>query len=81
VTPDTLHLLAQEIRNKRAELTAWEKWARSLDSHKARTEVFHRVNFWRRLLAKAEQDIASGNATASVESGIGLGSSRSGSGL
>jgi hypothetical protein len=81
MTPDTIHLIAQEIRNKRAELTAFEKWARSLDSQKSRVEVYHFVNFWRKLLAKAEQDIASGNATASVESGIGSGFSRSGSGL
>jgi hypothetical protein len=64
VTPDTVHLIAQEIRNWRAELTALEKWARSLESSNAKTEVFHRVNFWRKLLTKAEQDIASGRASS-----------------
>ena len=63
MTPHTVHLIAQEIRNWRAELTALEKWARSLESRTAQAEVFQRVNFWRRLLNKAEQDIASGRAS------------------
>jgi len=63
MNPHTTHLIAQEIRNWRAELTAQEKWARSLDSQNARLEVFKRVNFWRKLLNQAEEEIASGKAS------------------
>jgi hypothetical protein len=63
MNPHTTHLIAQEIRNWRAELTALEKWARSLDSQNARLEVFKRVNFWRKLLNQAEEEIASGKAS------------------
>jgi ABC-type transporter lipoprotein component MlaA len=68
VTPDTVHLIAQDIRNRRAQLTALEKWARSLDSDRARREVFQQVNFWRRLYAQAETQIASGHASSESES-------------
>lgn len=47
----------------RADLTAEEKWARSLESQAVRTEVFKRVNFWRKLLNEAEEEIRSGRAS------------------
>lgn len=68
MTPDTVHLIAQDIRNRRAQLTALEKWARSLDSDRARREVFQQVNFWRKLYAQAETAIASGHASSESES-------------
>lgn len=61
MSPHTVHRIAQEIRNERANLTALEKWARTLDSSQAKIDTFHYVNFKRRMLTIAEKEIASGD--------------------
>ena len=64
MTPDTVHLIAQEIRNQRAMLTAKEKWARSLEPCQARIDTFQYVNFWRRFYTQVEDAITAGKIDA-----------------
>lgn len=57
MNPSTVHLVCQEIRNRRAELTAEEKWAQSQQESDTKVEMFKRINFWRRLLDEAERRV------------------------
>jgi hypothetical protein len=64
MSPHTVHRIAQEIRNERANLTALEKWARTLDVSQARIDTFHYINFRRKCLLFAEREIESGRINA-----------------
>lgn len=55
MNPHTLHWIAQDIRNQRAQLTADEKWARNHARGDLQLELFRRVNFWRAVLRDAEK--------------------------
>lgn len=59
--PETVHRICQEIRNWRAELTAEERFARAQPDGETRSEIFGRVNFWRRILNDAERRISQGH--------------------
>jgi hypothetical protein len=59
MTPDTVHRIAQEIRHMRAFLTVQETWAQRQEKVAMRDEEFRRVNFWRRVLKHAEQELRS----------------------
>lgn len=54
MSPATVHLIAQEIRHRRALLTVEETWWQQQPKTSARDEGFRRINFWRRLLKDAE---------------------------
>jgi hypothetical protein len=71
MTPSTVHLIAQELRNRRDYLTALEKWARSLEPGQAKMDVFQLVNFWRRVYQQVEKDIAAGRTHAPLGQGQG----------
>jgi hypothetical protein len=47
--------VCQEIRNRRNELNADEKWARSIDHRDTRSVILERVFFWRKVLDIAEK--------------------------
>jgi hypothetical protein len=56
--PDTVHRVAQEIRHQRALLTVAETWAQRQPVGPMRDEEFRRINFWRRALKLAEQELS-----------------------
>jgi hypothetical protein len=60
VSPDTVHVIAQEIRHRRALLTVDEHWWQQQPKSPTRDEGFRRINFWRRVLKEAEQQLAVG---------------------
>ncbi len=75
MTPHTVHLIAQEVRNRRDYLTALEKWARSLEPCQAKIDTFELVNFWRRVYRQVDRDIVASGLTRSPSgSGIESGS-------
>jgi hypothetical protein len=55
VNPHSVHRVCQEIRNRRNELNADEKWARSIDHRDTRSVILERVFFWRKVLDIAEK--------------------------
>jgi hypothetical protein len=57
VNPHSVHRICQEIRNKRNELNAEEKWARTVDHRETRVVMLDRVFFWRRVMDYAEKFI------------------------
>lgn len=58
MTPETVHLVCQRIRNERADLTAEEKWLQAQPDSPTKVEGFKMVNFWRRLYDEAERRVA-----------------------
>lgn len=58
MTPDTVHLIAQEIRHFRALLTVEETWAQHQMRSDTISEVFRRINFWRSILKVAEDRLS-----------------------
>jgi hypothetical protein len=58
MTPDTVHLLAQQIRHFRALLTVRETWAQAQPKNDTVSEEFRQINFWRRQLKRAEDDLS-----------------------
>jgi hypothetical protein len=55
VSPHSVHRVCQEIRNRRNELNAEEKWARTVDHRDTRTLMLDRVFFWRKVMDYAEK--------------------------
>jgi hypothetical protein len=60
LTPDTVHLIAQEIRQQRAVLTVEETWLKRQRFNPTRDERYRRILFWRVVLKYAEEQLASG---------------------
>jgi acyl-CoA reductase-like NAD-dependent aldehyde dehydrogenase len=61
MTEDTKRRLAQEIRHRRALLTAEETWWQQQPMSAARTEGFRAINFWRNVLRDAEHRLGVGD--------------------
>lgn len=59
MTPDTVHRIAQEIRNERALLTIRETWLQKQEKSTARDEEFRYINWKRRILKFAETELIS----------------------
>jgi hypothetical protein len=55
MSPHSGHRVCQEIRNRRNELNAEEKWARTVDHRDTRTLMLDRVFFWRKVMDYAER--------------------------
>jgi hypothetical protein len=55
MSPHSVHRVCQEIRNRRNELNAEEKWARTVDHRDTRTLMLDRVFFWRKVMDYAER--------------------------
>jgi hypothetical protein len=55
MSPHSVHRVCQEIRNRRNELNAEEKWARKVDHRDTRTLMLDRVFFWRKVMDYAER--------------------------
>jgi hypothetical protein len=55
MSPHSVHRVCQEIRNRRNELNAEEKWARTVDHRDTRTLMLDRVFFWRKVMDYAEK--------------------------
>ena len=58
MTEETRRRIGQEIRLLRGILTADESWAQSYEKTEQRDEDFRYVNFWRKILKVAEQELA-----------------------
>lgn len=58
MTPQTVHWIAQDIRNFRGLLTAKQTWAQSLEKSETRDEIFRYINWWRNRLKEAEHQLA-----------------------
>jgi hypothetical protein len=67
MTPETVHLIAQEIRHQRALLTVQEAWWQQQPKTVARDEGFRRINFWRRVLKDAESRLTVGDDGEAVD--------------
>lgn len=50
MTPQTVHRIAQEVRQLHAVLTLEEKWAQHQPKTITRDEIFRRITFWRYML-------------------------------
>ena len=59
MTPETVHLIARQIRHFRELLVAEERWLRSQDRNELVPEMFRRINFWRGVLNYAEKRLSS----------------------
>lgn len=55
MTPETAHLLGQEIRHHRALLTVRESWLQRQPRSETQAEGFRQINFWRGILKHAEE--------------------------
>lgn len=66
--PETVHLIAQNIRHQRAYLSNRDEWFRKQAPSEMRSEGFREINFWRWVLAEAEDALVTGKykATSSV---------------
>jgi hypothetical protein len=62
MAPVTIHRIAQEIQHQRGLLTTEETWAQKQPASSTRDETFRRINFWRGVLKKAEQDLVVQNS-------------------
>ena len=58
MSPYTVHLIAQEIRHFRAFLTVRETWAQQQEKCDSISETFRWINFWRRQLKRAEDELS-----------------------
>lgn len=58
LTPDSVHLIAQQIRHLREWLVAEERWARANEHHEMISERFRQINFWRSVLNHAEHKLS-----------------------
>jgi hypothetical protein len=56
VTPETAHVIGQEIRHQRGLLTASERWVRATSGEPR--EGLDRISFWRDVMAYAERRLA-----------------------
>lgn len=59
MTPDTVHLIAQEIRQWRGDLTAEETWLQKQPKSDTRDERFRYINWWRKAIRLVEHQLAS----------------------
>ncbi len=57
MTPDTVHLVAQLIRNKRDFLTAVEKWVKAQEPSEAMRELLQAIAIERSVAAICEQQL------------------------
>lgn len=55
MNPHSVHRICQEIRNKRNELNAEDKWSRTVNHKETRDLILHRVFFWRKVMDYAEK--------------------------
>lgn len=58
MTPDTVHRLAQEIRQQRALLTVEQTWVQKQEWTTMRDEAFQVIDYKRRVLKFAEHLLA-----------------------
>lgn len=54
MSPHTVHLIAQDIRQLRGMLTAREKWVKAMPPGEATIELSRVVEFWRDFIAEVE---------------------------
>lgn len=59
MNPDTVHRVAQEIKNARALLTIRESWLQKQEKSTARDEEFRYINWKRRILKFEESELSS----------------------
>ncbi len=55
--PATIRRIVQEIRHRRALLTAEEAWLQRQPPSSTRAEGFRQIRFWREVLADAEHKV------------------------
>jgi len=58
LTPESVHLVAQQIRHCREWLVAEERWLRAQEHHEMISERFRIINFWRSVLNHAEHKLS-----------------------
>jgi hypothetical protein len=61
-----VHLIAQEIRHKREQLTALETFAQRQQRSPMRAETFRYIDFWRARLKEAEQALTTSDIAATA---------------
>lgn len=61
MTPETVHLIAQEIRHERARLSKLDEWFRKSAPSELRSEGFRYVNFKRWSCDMQETALATGS--------------------
>lgn len=58
--PETVHLIAQDIRHRRGYLSKRDEWFRKQEPSEMRSEGFREINFWRWVYTMAEEALATG---------------------
>lgn len=68
MNPDTVHLIAQDIRQLRGMFTAREKWVKAMGHSQATIEMSRYIEFWRDFISEVEERmVASGDPKAWVK--------------